>query len=396
MVSDPRYWLLIALAVAVHWALPARRRATFIAVLSFAGVCYFDLGAGVAMALIAGLVWVLYGAAAARVSTRVATRAAIVVTTAYLAWFKYLPAVAAALGSGYDLMRLMLPLGISYFAFKMIHYAIERGRGTLPDHGLDDLVAFIFLVPIFSAGPIQRFDLFVRQRSDTWSTDHAWVGLTRIAHGLVKKFVVAVVVMALIERVSFGNVSTLLERLDQVSPVRVMAFLVLSYLFVYMDFSGYTDIAIGTSRLFGLRIMENFNWPILAPNIGNLWKRWHMSLASWCQSYIYMPMLGYSRNPYIAVVSSFLVMGLWHAAAWNWIAWGLYNALGVAAYQTWTQQARRRRWTFVKSRPYRVAVAPLTFLFFSGSFAFTMTHPDNGLWAALRLLAKCVGVDLPA
>lgn len=396
MIQDPTYWLLIIAAVMLYWSLPLHYRGWFLGITSFGFILTLDAWSAILMLAISLLIQALFAPLSRRAPMRYATLLAILITTACLAYFKYLPAIGAALSDNYSFSKIILPLGISYFAFKMIHYAVERDRNALPRHGFGDFLTYIFLPPIFTAGPIQRFDLFINQRSDCWNADHAWVGLTRIAQGLIKKFVIATALLMAIERVSLGGVMPFLDRLDSVSPFQIVLYLILTYLFVYMDFSGYTDIAIGTSRLFGLRIMENFNLPILAPNIGNLWKRWHMSLASWCQSYIYMPMLGVSRSPYIAVFTSFLIMGLWHAASMNWVAWGLYNAAGVAIFQKWSSTARRQKWRIVRSAIYKGAAYPLTFLFFAGSFAFTMTDGRGGLWGAVRLLAKCFGIDLPA
>ena len=396
MIQYAYYWLMIGLCVPVFWMLPIAYRYYFLGVVSLAFIASVDAVTAALMLVIGGLVYVFFRPWAASPVSRNATKLSILIVLSCLAYFKYLPSIAAAVSEGYSFSKIALPLGISYFAFKLIHYAVENGRRTLPEHGFGDYLAFVFLVPIFTAGPIQRFDLFMQQRHHSWSGEHAWVGLTRISHGLIKKFVIGAGLLFLIDKVDVDGVSSMLAQLEDLSPFQVIAFLILSYLFVYMDFSGYTDIAIGTSRLFGIRIMENFNFPVLAPNIGNLWKRWHMSLANWCQSYIYMPALGWSRSPYAAVFSSFLVMGLWHAATLNWIAWGLYNALGVAVFQKWSMTARRRKWQFVKSPIYKASTYPMTFLFFAGSFAFTMTNNESNIWGALRLLAKCLFIDLPA
>jgi alginate O-acetyltransferase complex protein AlgI len=395
MIQYAAYWLAAGLAVPVFWALPPAWRMAFLGLASFAFVLAIEPATALTMAGLAALVYALNRPGGRSLVRGRATLLCIVLLGGYLAWFKYLPVLAGALSDGYDFAALLLPLGISYFAFKLIHYAVESGRGTLPAHGPGDFLAFVFLVPIFTAGPIQRFDLFLTQRSEIWEPAHAVEGLTRIAQGLIKKFVLGAAVLALMGRVAPGGVTELLADLATTPPPVVVAFLILAYLYVYMDFAGYTDIAIGTSRLFGLRIMENFNLPVLAPNIGTLWKRWHMSLAAWCQSYIYMPMLGLTRNPYLAVFASFTVMGLWHAASLNWLAWGLYNAAGVAVFQWWSSTARRRKWAFVKTRPYAIAGYPLTFLFFAGSFAFTLTDQEAGLWGAVRLLARCLFITLP-
>lgn len=394
MIEYLAYWIGVPVALAVFWALPVRYRPGFLGAASFAFVAVYETQTALILAAIALCVWGLTGAGRPAGPIRRGALLSILALVAALAYFKYLPALGR-LADGYDFRAILLPLGISYFTFKLIHYAIERGRGTLPAHGFADFWCFVFLVPIFTAGPIQRFDTFLTQRTDRWDQSLAIDGLTRIAHGLIKKFVFGAAILWAIQKVNMGGVPSLLASLDQVGPERVWAFLILSYLYVYMDFAGYSDIAIGTSRLFGLKITENFNWPVLAPNIGNLWKRWHMSLATWCQTYIYMPMLGVTRNPYLAAVTSFSVMGMWHAASLNWLCWGLYNAFGVAIYQWFGQTARRRKWAFVKSRAFSAVSYPMTFLYFAGSFAFTMTDRTAGIWGAVRLLAKAFGLDLP-
>jgi len=163
-----------------------------------------------------------------------------------------------------------------------------------------------------------------------------------------------------------------------------------------MDFSAYTDIAIGLSRLCGTRIMENLNLPVTASNSGDFRKRWHKTLAGWCQSYVYMPILGLTRNPYLAVYSTFTVMAMWHAGALNWLGWGWYHATGLIVFLSWSRIKRKRRWQRLdRIFPYRVATVLLTFVFVTGSYSFTLTHQHGGIYAALRILAKLCFVDLP-
>lgn len=397
MIGEAKYWLFLLALVVVYWVIPLRFR-TWLLALSCAGYLLFmDPSTVLAMLVFAVACYGVFTRVEPGPGRRTATTALIVGLLLYLGYFKYFPVIGSALNDSVQPSSILIPLGISYFTFKLIHYCIESSRGHLPPHGPQDVLAYIFLVPIFTAGPIERFDHFVNQRQiATWRPEFVTEGLTRIAHGLVKRFLIGAIILTFLGRVTQqGGAEFLLNNLEDISSFRVIAFLIFTYLYVYMDFAGYTDIAIGTSRLFGLRIMENFNLPIFAPNIGNLWKRWHMTLAGWCQSYVYMPMLGWTRNPYIAVVSSFLVMGLWHAASLNWIAWGLYNAAGVCFYQTWLVIERRRKWKFMKRRPFNWIGIPATFVFFAGSFAFTTTDNVAGLYGAVRLLAKCFFITLP-
>ncbi|MDY6992387.1 MAG: MBOAT family O-acyltransferase, partial [Pseudomonadota bacterium] len=319
----------------------------------------------------------------------------------YLAYFKYIPPLIMAMSSDPIEAQLIIPLGISYFTFKLIHYAVEVSRGNITDRSLSQFLSYIFLFPIFTAGPIERFDHYLAHQDQKWQLDSMVYGLTRIIHGLIKKFYIAGMVIAPF----FGpygdiggpNAGALLFNLSILPTYKIWGFVVLSFLYMYIDFSAYSDIAIGASRLFGIRIMENFNFPIIAPNISNFWKRWHMTLAGWCQAYVYMPMIGLTRNPYIAVYSTMLAMGLWHAGSLNRIGWGLYHATGLVIHLTWSRFKRRKKWQFLDQMLItRYLGIPITFLFVSGSFAFSTTDGNGGFYGALRILAKMFFINLPA
>jgi alginate O-acetyltransferase complex protein AlgI len=287
---------------------------------------------------------------------------------------------------------IAVPLGISYFTFKLLHYAVEAGRGNIVDRSPTRFLAWVFLYPIFTAGPIERYDHFLRNCEDRWNGPLAAEGLHRIAHGLIKRFVLVEYVILPLH----GSLTTpvLLASLAEVGTPRVWGYCILTFLHAYLDFSALSDIAIGASRLFGIRIMENFEWPILARNIGDFWKRWHMTLAGWCQAYVYLPMIGLTRKPYVAVYATFLAMGLWHAASLHWVGWGLYHATGVSTYLTWSRIKRRHEWTFLDHGALRHLGVVLTFLFVSAGSAFTSVWGHGSAWDSLRLLAKLCFVDL--
>lgn len=319
----------------------------------------------------------------------------------YLAYFKYIPPLLAALSANSLERQLLIPLGISYFTFKLIHYAVEVGRGNLKNHTLQQMFCYIFLLPIFTAGPIERFDHFLAHQQNQWQINFVVEGLTRIIYGLIKKFYLSgVILVSLLGRYAAEgapNAGFLLDNLGSLPVYQVWGFLVLAYLYTYLDFSAYSDIAIGASRLFGIGIMENFNFPFLAPNIGNFWKRWHMTLGGWCQAYVYMPTIGFTRNPYIAVYSTMLAIGLWHVGSLNWACWGLYHATGIAIYMTWTRIKRQRQWFWLDKQPIlRYWGVPMTFLFVSSAAAFITVQGHGGFYSALRILAKLCFVNLPA
>ncbi|MEH6593658.1 MAG: MBOAT family O-acyltransferase, partial [Halioglobus sp.] len=273
---------------------------------------------------------------------------------------------------------VVVPLGISYYTFKLIHYGIEVQRGNFPDHSLGDLFSYIFFVPIFTAGPIERFEHFIGNRADTWQKEHFVEGMARIFHGLIKKLVLGnILVLNLMERLP--GTGDILQDVSVIPAHQLWALCILTFVYMYLDFSAYSDIAIGSSRLFGFRIMENFNWPMRAMNISDFWKRWHMTLSGWCQYYVYMPMIGLTRNPHLAVYATFVVIGLWHSGTAGWLLWGLYHASGVSVFGFWGRYRRKRRWKGLDQRGLRWISTCITLLFVSGGSVFTILDRKAGV-----------------
>ena len=397
MIQSGAFWLFLLGSVILYWVLPRRLRFGAIALASFVYVSTLDWQSATAL-----LVWSLaffyliplaVGGGGWR---RWLVPALILGVLGYLAYFKYIPPIIDAIMPTDVERNFIIPLGISYFTFKLIHYAIEVARGNVTDRSLQSFLLYIFFFPIFTAGPIERFDHFLASREDRPSVEAMVNGLSRIIYGLIKKFVFGgMILLPLLRLVT--DASVLLERLDVLPVYKVWGFLVISYLYVYMDFGASSDIAIGASRLFGITIMENFNFPVLAPNISNFWKRWHITLAGWVQAYIYLPVIGLTRNPYLAIYSTMTVMALWHAGSPHWIAWGWYHATGMIIYLNWSRFKRKRRITFPDNVPVlRHIGVPITFIFVTGSYAFTTTYQHASLYGALRILAKLINIDLPA
>jgi len=152
-------------------------------------------------------------------------------------------------------------------------------------------------------------------------------------------------------------------RLHTMNPLKLWWTAIEVYFYGYMNFAGYSDIAIGSSRLFGLRIMENFNWPILATNPANFWKRWHMTLTGWCMTYVFMPVLGFTRRPNFSTYAAFVVIGLWHGLSWPWVAWGLYHGTGVVVFGAWIRYRRRRGWKWAEHSAWNILGIAATILF---------------------------------
>ncbi len=227
-----------------------------------------------------------------------------------------------------------LPLGISFFTFEFIHYAVDRWRGTTEAGSLGEYLSFILYFPTMVAGPIKRYQDFLPKirRPATAKADNWRIGLTRIMTGLVKKLAVADAMTSFTDHL---NQTDIHNAARWMLPVWLLAYGIK----IYFDFSGYSDIAIGSARLFGIRVPENFDWPYLRPNIASFWRHWHISLSSWLTDYVFIP-LGGSRVPQPRLLANLfitmLVSGLWHGAGLNFLIWGAWHGVLLCGHRLWT------------------------------------------------------------
>ena len=245
-----------------------------------------------------------------------------------------------------------LPLGVSFFTFEFIHYAVDRHRDRVERGSTAEYLAFIFFFPTLVAGPIKRFQDFLvalREPSEDWALDFQRGG-TRILAGLVKKFAFADLLASLTDHLHAADI--------QAAPRPVLALWLFAYGWkIYFDFSAYSDIAIGSGRLFGISIPENFDWPYLRTNVAEFWRHWHMSLYRWLVDYVFIP-LGGSRAGRARVLANtvvvMLVSGAWHGAGTNFVAWGAWHGGLLAVHRLWrwgpgaaVAAAGGRVWTMV-------------------------------------------------
>lgn len=223
------------------------------------------------------------------------------------------------------LLKVILPVGISFYTFQALSYSIDVYRGKLkPTNDVIVFFAYVSFFPQLVAGPIERatnlLPQFQRKRDFDYSL--AVDGMRQMLWGLFKKMVVA------------DNCAVFVNAVWSDIPAQTGSTLVIAaFLFafqIYGDFSGYSDIAIGCAKLFGIKLMRNFNTPYFSRDIAEFWRRWHISLTTWFRDYLYIP-LGGSRVRKIKVLRNtliiFLVSGFWHGANWTFIAWGVYHAL---------------------------------------------------------------------
>lgn len=223
------------------------------------------------------------------------------------------------------LLKIILPVGISFYTFQALSYSIDVYRENLkPTRDIIQFFAFVSYFPQLVAGPIERATNLLPQFEKPRAFDYSQAvdGMRQILWGLFKKIAVADSCAVYVDHVFAAYQSQ--------GGLTLAVAAVLFAFQIYGDFSGYSDIAIGTSKLFGIKLMRNFNNPYFSRNIAEFWRRWHISLTTWFRDYVYIP-LGGSRVSKAKVVRNtfviFLLSGFWHGANWTFIAWGIFHAL---------------------------------------------------------------------
>ena len=255
----------------------------------------------------------------------------LVLSFALLAYCKYadffLENFNAVTGLSLPLLKIALPIGISFYTFQIASYEIDVYRGDVAaQRNFIDFAAYVAMFPQLIAGPIVRYrDIAPQLKERTHSLEAAASGASRFAVGLAKKVLIANVLAQLISAYKASAEQTVLY-----AWLYAIAFT----LQIYFDFSGYSDMAIGLGRIFGFTFPENFAYPYISKSITEFWRRWHISLGTWFRDYLYIP-LGGSRCSRARHIFNILVVwmatGFWHGAAWNFIFWGLVYAVLLIA-----------------------------------------------------------------
>jgi D-alanyl-lipoteichoic acid acyltransferase DltB (MBOAT superfamily) len=268
--------------------------------------------------------------------------ASIGVDLAVLAFFKYYnffaanAAVALAdLGfpGNLPILQIVLPVGISFYTFHAISYVVDIYRGRVqPETSFVNVALYIGFFPQLIAGPIVRATFIMPQirRRRPFSRSQQAMGIRLLLRGFIYKAVIADML---------GQVADpVFAHLDQYDPHALLTAVVAFYGQIYFDFAGYSSMAIGTARLFGYRLPRNFDYPYSSASVTEFWRRWHMSLSFWLRDYVYIP-LGGNRGGRLAVyrnlMTTMLLGGLWHGAAWNYVIWGLLHGFGLCVNKAW-------------------------------------------------------------
>ena len=404
------FWIFCAAAVLGHHAIPPRWRWAWLLAASYA--LYGSFGLPI-LAVLAGLTASVYAVTllmeqADGVRRRRLLLLAIGVPLAALVGFKYLSLIGEALAAAVRALagtsagpriNILVPIGISFYVFKLLSYAIDVYRRRLPaERHPGRFALYVAYFPQVLAGPIERAGDFLPQirASARWDPQDTAAGARLVAWGLFKKLVVA-------DRLGLyvGDAFA--------SPAYKSFHLVFAacfyYIQIYADFSGYSDISVGLSRMLGLKAPLNFNYPYLARSVGEFWTRWHITLSSWLRDYLFLP-LAYAvarRIPgdrlwgiradawaySVGVLVTFTLAGLWHGAAWTFAAWGaVHGAYLVVSHATTRLRRRAARASGLRRRPRLHAAAQIgaTFMLVSAAWVLFRATSFENAWTYARYL----------
>ena len=237
--------------------------------------------------------------------------------------------VLKTFGLGCDVPKIALPIGISFYVFQIISYIVDVFRGTVAaQRNPFKFMLYVSLFPQLIAGPIVRYATIAQDiENRTANFENIVAGIRRFALGLAKKVLVADAMASMADVIFAAPVESI--------PCLYCWFGAIAYTIqIYFDFSGYSDMAIGLGRMFNFRFLENFDHPYGSRSIQEFWRRWHISLSTWFRDYLYIPLGGSRKGPvrtYVNLFVVFLLCGVWHGAAWNFVAWGVYHGIGLVA-----------------------------------------------------------------
>jgi D-alanyl-lipoteichoic acid acyltransferase DltB (MBOAT superfamily) len=267
--------------------------------------------------------------------------------------------------------------GAAFYVLRALHVVLEGARGGEGTVAIADYVYFLLFPPTFAVGPVERFGRFQREiRRNRWNSAFFSAGLETILYGYAQIVLLGDVLIgkyfhSYVLSTPAGTWRSWLSCIDYGASL-------------YFKFAGYSDIAIGVALLLGMRVMENFDRPYLARNIADFWRRWHISVTSWCRDYVNMPVLALTRHRGASAVSAMVVLGLWHELSPRYLLWGLFHGVGIAIWNGW--RSLRARWPEARGIAARIEAGSawaLTMVFVTASFAITKEATLAASWGEL-------------
>lgn len=327
--SIPFLYYFLPVVLIVYFVMPGKLKNL---VLLLASLCFYAWGEKLLVFLFACSItvgWAL-GLLLARASGR-SRKLLLLLGCVYdlglLGYFKYadffLENVNRVLGAQIPLLKVALPIGISFYTFQLLSYKIDVYRGTVPaQRNLISFGAYVAMFPQLIAGPIVRYaDVAQGLDKRSHSLELIASGVQRFVIGLSKKVLIANLM---------GELCTQFRGSQELTVLYYWMYAIAYCLQIYYDFSGYSDMAIGLGRIFGFQFMENFDYPYISASITEFWRRWHISLGSWFRDYVYIPLGGNRKGikrQLMNILVVWMLTGLWHGAAWNFVLWGVLYAV---------------------------------------------------------------------
>ena len=305
----------------------------------------------------------------------------IITNLSLLGFFKYadftIENINVIFGTNIGLLKLALPIGISFYTFQTISYLIDLYRGNADvQKSLLKLALYISLFPQLIAGPIVRYVDIEKQLENRKTTFNKFsAGVRRFILGLSKKVLLAN---------NLAQLNEIFLQADEKSIIFYWMYAISTTLYIYLDFSGYSDMAIGLGRMFGFEFLENFNYPYISESITEFWRRWHISLGTWFRDYVYIP-LGGNRVSKIKLYRNIFIVwmltGLWHGAAWNFVIWGLYFGIILVIEKTFLLKKLEKLPSII-SRIYVLILVMISFVIFNA----------NNMGQAIQQIGGLIGI----
>ncbi len=291
--------------------------------------------------------------------------ASVLFSLGILGYYKYadffIENFNALTGMSVPLLRIALPIGISFYTFQILSYAVDVYRGnTKAQRNFINLAAYIAMFPQLIAGPIVRYsDIALQLENRTHSIEKFALGVRRFVIGLSKKILLANLL---------GEVVSVFKATSDSSVLFCWVYAFSYMLHVYFDFSGYSDMAIGLGKIFGFDFLENFNYPYISSSATEFWRRWHMSLGSWFRDYLYIPMGGNRVSKprfFFNIFVVWMATGFWHGAAWTFILWGVYFAIILIVEKLFLYKLLEK--THVLKHIYLLLIVTISFVLFDAA-----------------------------
>jgi D-alanyl-lipoteichoic acid acyltransferase DltB (MBOAT superfamily) len=342
LLSSPTYFVFLAAIFLLYWPL-SRVRLLTLSLILFANYFFYAKWDLFYLALIPAVSSCDYvfglgmQHSTSKVVRRILVTASILMNIGLLVAFKYMPFIfqnwSQATGRPAPEWHWSLPISLSFYVFQALTYTIDIYRGDAK--GTRSYLAYLSAVSFFPttlAGPITRVQTLIDQFEKPKKVESADGGraLFLIGMGLVKKLMIA-------DFLGSNLVNRVFDTPNLYSGTEVLI-AVYAYAFqIYFDFSGYTDIAIGSAQLLGIKLPQNFNQPYAAANLADFWRRWHMSFSNWLRDYLYFSLPGKRTKvmPYVNLFVTMVIGGLWHGASWNFVIWGALHGAGLAVVRGW-------------------------------------------------------------